>query len=423
MKVEKFELANKLRLLTVPDKNSNSVSVLVLVGVGSRYEEKSVSGLAHFVEHMFFKGTKKRPTSKDIAMAMEKIGGSSNAFTSHDYTGYYIKTPKEQFDKALEIMADMIQNGLFRIEEIERERGVIIEEIRMYEDRPMNKVRQVWLENFFGDTPLGRDIAGSIDTVSNMTQANFKDFVKNEYTGENMVVAIAGGIESEYVRAKVEERFNNLKIGEKTVYEKYSKKVVEPSIHNLCKPIEQSHLFLGTYGHERSYKNRYALSVANTILSEGFGSRLFQEIRDKLGLAYYVYAGFDSFDEIGVFNIGMGVENSKVNSAVEAVMTQLREVINGKFDDEELERAKNYMLGSLITEMEASDEIAAWHGLQELLLEKVETIDEVKKEIEKIDREIIVQEMHKVFDGQSMLLASVSPHKNLSESLKDSLVI
>ncbi|MCB0749471.1 MAG: insulinase family protein, partial [Ignavibacteriae bacterium] len=396
-------------------------TVMVLVKVGSRYEDPMHSGIAHFVEHMFFKGTEKRPTSKDIGMAIEKIGGSSNAFTGQDFTGYYIKVPKENFAVSIEILADMIKHGIFQQNEIDKERGVIIEEIRMYEDRPTAKASSVWYESFFGDTPLGRDIAGSIETVQNLQREDFINFVERNYVGSNMIVAVAGGINHKQVEELTKEYFNDIREGEPHEFEKYKINERKPKIVNYKKTLEQSHLVLGGYGIPRDYENKYTLEVANTILGKGFGSKLFQVIREEHGLAYYVYSGFSSLEELGLFKVGMGVENSKINLAVKAVMQEIKKIMKGDFDEDDMERAKNYLLGGLVTDMEETDDHALWYGMQQLLQGKFDTIEDVKTKIMEISKDDVVTEMSKILGKQSFLLAGVTPNKQIDNTLEADL--
>ncbi len=423
MRMDKTELPNGLRFLTIPVKASFSATIMVLVSAGSRYETSKNSGIAHFVEHMMFKGTEKRPSSKIIGMDIETIGGSSNAFTSYDYTGYYIKVPAEQIHNASEIMADMIKNGLFEEKEIEKERGVIIEEIRMYEDRPMSKVSSIWFDKFFGDTPLGRDIAGSVETVSKIKREDFQKFRNTFYHGKDLVVVLAGNLDSIDPKMMVEELFGDISIGHESSFEVYSKEERQKEIFQIKKSIEQSHLMIGGYGHNRNYKDKYKFKVADAILSEGFGSKLFQVIRDELGVAYYVYSSLTGLNDIGVYRIGLGVENSKIEIAVKAVIEEIRKLIEGKFDDDDLIRAKNYLLGNLVTDLESSDEIAIWFGIQELLLNKTLSVEEVKKEIMSVTKEDIISVSNDVFANQNLLMTAVTPEVEIKDGLSENLYL
>ncbi|HEX9805138.1 MAG TPA: pitrilysin family protein, partial [Candidatus Dojkabacteria bacterium] len=332
MKINSNILDNKTRLLHIEDNDSNSVSIMVLVNAGSRHEKNSTSGLAHFVEHNFFKGSKKYPSSKIIGMAIENLGGSSNAFTSYEYTGYYIKVPKEKFEEAIDIMADMLIHSVFPSVEVEKERGVIIEEIRMYEDIPMRKVSQSHMTNLFSPGhPLGWDIAGTIDTVSSFGRDNIIDYTDEFYNGSNIIVSIAGGTSKEKTFSVFEKYFSQLKSGNRSKFQKFTKKEIASPINIQKKELEQTHIVLGGYGIKRSDEDRYAVRVGQTILGRGFGSILFQTIREKLSLAYYIHADHSSFQEIGAWDISMGVDNKRVVEAVEAVVGELDSFVKGTF--------------------------------------------------------------------------------------------
>jgi predicted Zn-dependent peptidase len=384
MEIINRSYANGLRSLSVISKDAASVTIMFLVKVGSRYEVAGEEGLAHFVEHTIFKGTSKRPSSKAISMEMESLGGSTNAFTSYDYTGYYIKAPSEHFEQNFEILSDMFNNSLFASEEIAKERGVIIEEIRMYEDRPTSKVSQDWLQNFFQENPLAREITGTIDSVSAMQREQFQGFLQKHYYAENILVVVAGNFEQSQAEEligkyclqipakKTDSAFEPFSFGPNPKREKLLK---------IKKEVEQTHVVTGGIGIRRDDPRRFALQVANTMLSGGFGSRLFQVIRDELGLAYYVYSRIMNFAETGVFQIGMGVDSKRVDEALAATNKQLHEIIDGNYTEAEFTRAKNYILGSLTTEIETSEDIASFYGMQELLQTEILTIEETRKRI------------------------------------------
>ncbi len=417
------QFSNGLKTILVPIQTSQSVTLMFLARVGSRYEETKSNGLAHFVEHMFFKGSKRYPSSKEVGMAIEKIGGTSNAFTSFDNTAYFIKIPKENVISALDILSDMIKNGRFDEEEMEREKGVIIEEIRMYEDRPMSKASSLWDKYFFGDNGLGRSIAGEISTVSEFKQQAFIDFVKRYYTANNSLFIATGDIDTNALTQEIELRFQDLPKGELNRFELLEPKKQEARVSVFTKDVEQTHIVLGGYGIKRDHPQKYSIELSNAILSEGFGSRLFQVIREELGLAYYVYSSFDEFEELGVFKIGLGVENSKVELAVEAVVKELKHLIAGDFDEEELERARNYLVGKLVTNMEQTDDYALWYGLQELLDSKHDSLVDAKRKILSISKEDIVKALNECIAGQPLQLVAVRKNADLNKELRGILKI
>ena len=413
-------LPNGLRTVSIEDKDSLSVTILILVNTGSRFEKAEEAGIAHFVEHTIFKGTKKRQDVHKIGMEVELLGAKMNAFTSFDYTGYYIKCPKENFEKAFEVLSDMFLNSLFRDKDINKERGVILEEMRMYEDQPMEKIHSVFAEMLYGKHPLGRDIIGTEDTVGSVKQKAFKDFIGKFYNAKNIVVSVAGGVKEAEVTSQVEKYFSDVETGEENrVLEEFStSETPQVKISNVQKPISQSHFIIGGFVPGRVDKDRkYILKVANTLLGRGFGSKLFQEIREKHGLAYYVYSSIDRFEEIGYFKVAMGVENTKKQIAVDGVLKQLEAMKNGDFSKDELDRAKNYMIGGLSLDLESTDQVALWYGSQLLLEKSLVEIEKVKNLIQNVNKDTIVSVCGEIFNPANIFLAGVTPHKKLEINL------
>jgi predicted Zn-dependent peptidase len=418
MEINSELLENKLRFITISDNDANSVSLMILVKAGSRYETDKISGLAHFVEHNFFKGTKSLPSSKAIGMAIEKLGGSSNAFTSYEYTGYYIKVPKENWKKAMAILADMIKNSVFPKQEVEKERGVVIEEIRMYEDISMRKVSQDFMTNLFGAKhPLGNDIAGDVKSVSSLSRKDILAFTDSFYTGANMLISIAGGIEFDEVVKEVKELFEDIDKGKEQPFEKYADKEIKSKKYIRTKKLEQTHIVIGGFGLPRGSEKRYALKLGLSILAKGFGSKLFQTIREELGLAYYINASHQGFNEVGAWDISLGVDNNRADEAVNAVLKVVNDFKKGKFNDEEMERGRNLMLGNLITQLESSDDIAIWHGIQQLLLGYVETVEQVKKKIMKVTKEEIMGAWDNLLSNDNMMLTAITPLDDIKSDI------
>lgn len=405
-------LPNKLKTLVVEDASSPSVAILLLVGVGSRYEGDKVNGVAHFVEHTIFKGTEKRKNSAEIGMEVETLGARMNAFTAQDYTGYYIKAPKEHFGQCLEVLADMFLNSKFEEREIEKERGVIIEEKRMYEDQPMDKVVDIFNENLFRSHELGRDIVGSIKTIKAIKRADIKNFI-SKYSAGNTIAIVAGSVDKNQVEDGLKQALGRMKPKNEGKLNLFSPREIKKEIYNLKKEVNQTHLMLGGIAPSRLDGDRFIFMVADSILAKGFRSRLFQVIRDELGLAYYIYSRFQQYQEVGSFGIGMGVENSRANEAVHAVLNQMNEVSEGEFSEDELTRAKNYLIGQLTIGLETSDDIALWYGLQLLLNKEVLSIEEVKKKILAVSREDIIRVFSYYIHDENLVLAGVSPYKSL----------
>lgn len=415
MKLHQKTLSNRMRTMYIVDADSPSVTIMLLVRVGSRFEQDKVAGIAHFIEHTFFKGTTKRPSSKEVAMELELLGGSSNAFTSYGYTGYYVKVPKDNAYQALEILSDMIKHALFAQEEIEKERGVIIEEIRMYEDIPRYKVDALFDELLFKGHPLGRDVAGSIATVSKIQRQDFLDFLASHYHADNMLLSVAGNIHLPKMLKAVKDAFADIKPGKQSNFVKAEKRKLPHQVHVFTKKLEQTHIVMGGFGYQREFSGKYALQVGASILSYGFGSRLFQVIRDQLGLAYYISASTQGYTEIGKYNISMGVDTKKVEVAINSVIKELAELKQGSFSDQELLRAKNYLIGTITTELETSDDLAEWYGLQELLSHKVEGIDTVVRKIRSITRADVVKVWSKILSADNLLISILGPHEKIGK--------
>ncbi len=414
MQILKEVYPNKLRSLSVLSDDAVSVTVMILVAVGSRYESENEMGLAHFVEHTIFKGTKTRPSSKQIGIEIESLGGSSNAFTAYDYTGYYIKAPAENFEKTFEILADMFQNSLFAAEEIEKERGVIIEEIKMYEDRPASKIMQTWNAALYDGNSLGRDIAGTEASVAAMQQQQFTDFLQKHYYAENTLVVVAGKVAQEKVIENTRRLLGNLPQMQSTPssYTDFTKSTeelpAENKLININKDVEQSHIVLGGYALQRNHKDRFALRVADTILGSGFGSRLFQVIRDELGLAYYVYSRLSSYNDTGNFVVGMGIKQGKEQLAIDAVLKELENIVSGSFAENEFVRAKNYVLGGMVTEMETTEDIASFYGMRDLLGMEELTIQEIKEKIAAVQLDEVVGIARQIYTPENYTLASLT---------------
>lgn len=411
MKIRTGSLKNQLRYLLTENKNSPSVTVMVLVGVGSRYETDRQAGLAHFIEHTVFKGTAKRPNSEIISNEIESLGGHTNAFTSQDYTGYYIKVPAINFRNSFLILSDFVLNPLFEEAELNKERGVILEEIRMYEDIPRSKVDDLFMRNMFGSHPLGREITGSVESVSALKRNDFIKFKQQFYTGCNMVVSISGNFNQSEAIDLITENFSALHRGERAIFKKLIEKRPQKHTEFVQKKLEQTHLVFGGFGYERDNEQRFPYQLGNAILGSGFGSRLFKVIRDKLGLAYYANSSLSPFKETGIFSIHMGVDNKRVVAAVNAAFAELKAIANGDFSDAELNRAKNYLIGTLTTQIEASDDVALWYGLQLLLRKEMLSAKETIAKIQKVSREDIIKAWQGLTDAGNMQLTTLGPNK------------
>lgn len=414
----KFELPNKLRVITVPMPGLSSATVLVLVGAGSRYEQKDKAGLSHFVEHMIFKGTKKRPTAFDISSLVDSVGGENNAFTSKDQTGYYIKLQTEHLKLAFDVLSDTLRNSLFLQEEINRERGAIIEEINMYEDTPLYKIDDVFYELMFDGNPLGWPVAGDKKTVSNIEREDFINYTNRFYQGSDMVLAVAGKVDEQEVKSLAEEYFSSFALGQKEKIVKFMNGQDKPRVKVGHKKTDQAHLYLGYPAFSFSDPDRPALEVLSTILGGGMSSRLFIQVRERRGLAYYVSSTTDLYQEAGLLAARAGLNLEKVDEAVKVILEEFAKIKSGDVTKTELAKAKEFLKGRATLRLENSRATAEWYAEKELLEGKIETPDEEFAKIGKVTLEDIERVAQRVIREKKVNLAIIGPYEDQERFLK-----
>ncbi|MBI3671741.1 insulinase family protein [Candidatus Azambacteria bacterium] len=409
-------LKNNLRLITAHTKDTKTITVLVLVGVGSKYETKNISGISHFLEHMMFKGTKKRKDTLAISSELDSIGAEYNAFTGNEYTGYYVKADASHLELALDVVADMLLNSKFDSKEIEKEKGVVIEEINMYKDNPARQVSQNLESLIYGDQPAGWDIAGTRDTVTSFTRKDINGYFESHYTNENTIVCVAGNFEKKSIKEKVEKYFSNLRKGERLEKKKVLESQKEPKLGIEHKKTDQSHLVLAF----RSFisvtdKKLMAESLLANILGGNMSSRLFINIREKQGLAYYIGAGTDSSADTGYFYIRAGVDNKRVQGAIKGILAEVKKVKQRGVTAAELKKAKEYFKGKTVMGIESSDELAEFLGFQEILKNEILTLEEVIKKIDAVSLAEVNKIAKEVFQNKNMNLALIGPFKDKKE--------
>lgn len=427
MKYREHTLKNGLQVLLVDTEAFPSLTTLLLIGAGSRYENTKNNGIAHFFEHMAFKGSKKYTNSFIISSTIEGLGGVFNAFTSKDHTGYWIKATAEHFDTVIDVMSDMILYPQLLEDEINREKGVIIEEMNMYEDTPYRKINDIFEEQLYKGHPLGYDIIGTKETVSSFNRSTFVKYMDRLYHPGNAVLVIAGGlkgtdVQDEYI-AQIEEKFG--------AWQAKSKVHSEPIVENQSKPhtfvkykkTEQAHFCLGFRTFSFYDKRKYPLSVLAAILGGGMSSRLFIEVRERRGLCYYIGAGREQYHDAGNFVIQAGVTNNadKVKEAVEVTLKELKKIIDGDIKNEELTKAKEMIKGRLLLSLEDSQNVASFFGNKKLLEDQVRMPDELVSEIERVEKEHIVELAHQLFRKETLNFAVIGPFKE--QELKLDLTI
>ncbi len=414
----KFELPNKLRVIAIPIPGLSSATALVLVGAGSRYEQKDKAGLSHFVEHMIFKGTKKRPTAFDISSLVDSVGGENNAFTSKDQTGYYIKLQTEHLKLAFDILSDTLRNSLFLQEEIDRERGAIIEEINMYEDTPLYKIDDVFYELMYDGNPLGWPIAGDKKTVSNIGREDFLNYTERFYQGSDMVLAIAGKVDAQEVKSLAEEYFSSFTPGRKEKFIEFGNGQDKPRVKVEHKKTDQAHLYLGYPAFSFSHPDRPALEVLSAILGGGMSSRLFIQVRERRGLAYYVSSTTDLYHETGLIAARAGLNLEKVDEAVKVILEEFAKIKSGEVTKAELAKAKEFLKGRAILRLENSRTTAEWYAEKELLEGKIETPDEEFAKISKVTLEDIGRVAQEIIKEKKVNLAIIGPYEDQERFLK-----
>lgn len=413
MILQKDSLENGLRIISLLDKRTEAVTVLVLVKTGSKYEKKETNGISHLLEHMLFKGTQTRPRPLDIAEPLDRVGGVYNAFTSEEYTGYFAKVRKENFDLALDIISDIYQNSKLDRKEIKREKGVIIEEINMYQDHPTSYVQILWNKLLYGDQPAGWNVAGTKESVLRISQKNLLDYMKNQYVAANTVVCLAGNIPSQNeLKRKIKKNFS--KIEAKKALEK--KPVIEKQAGPECllhqKKTDQSHFCLGVRGYNLFQPQRFAQEILSVILGGMMSSRMFVRIREELGLAYYIKTDCSANTDTGFLVTQAGVDNNRVEKAISAVLKEYKKISQKQVSLKELKKAKDNFKGKMALGLETSDAQASFYGIQEILEEKILTPEEIYAKINKITRRDILSLSQDIFRPEKLNLAIIGPFKD-----------
>lgn len=406
---KKITLDNGLRIILAPKSDSLAATVLVLVEAGSKYETKEINGISHFLEHMCFKGTEKRPKSIDIASELDGIGAAYNAFTGHEYTGYYAKSQPKHFEKILDVVSDVYLNSIFNQQEINKERGVIIEEINMIEDAPMKKIGYVFLDLLYGDQPAGWDIAGRKEVIKKLNRDDFIKYHNEHYLAQSSLVVVAGKFDEEEAIEKIKSAFGGVKSGEKTPKIKILEQQGKPEILLKYKKTDQTNLILGVRAFDIFDKRKYALQILGDILGGSMSSRLWQKVREKMGAAYYVRVEADLFTDHGFLAMAAGVDNKKIESVISAALEEFKKITEESISQKEFERAKEHLIGHLFLSLETSDEIAGFYGGQEILTKKLTAPEEIAEKIQAVKAEEIQEVAADIFKNEKLNLALIGP--------------
>lgn len=412
-------LPNKIKFIYAPLTTSEAVTTFILVGTGGRFEKSQQSGISHFLEHLFFKGSKNRPSAFEISKELDGIGANYNAFTGEEYTGFYVQSSAQDFDRSFDVLTDMFLNPLFTSDEIEREKGVIMQELNMYRDMPQLYVQILNQNQIFKNHPLGYDLIGNQETISAIGQKEIIDYRAKHYTNSNTTVVVCGKENDKY-NEKIFNTFGHLEDSPAPKFNEFSSEKVEDKLIQEIRKVDQTHLVLSYLGIAKTDKRKYTLTVLNTILGGGMSSRLFTQIRERRGLAYYVRSSVSAFHDTGAISLIAGVKTDKVSETIKVMLQEVADLATKGPSAEELERAKGNLRGSLLLGLEDSFEIASFLADELLYQGKIREIEEIIKAINSVTQEEIVDLAKFIFQKEKMGLAIVGP-KDYNDILKEQL--
>jgi predicted Zn-dependent peptidase len=416
---KKHTFPNKLRLITKPLEGTKAVTIMVLVGAGSRYEHKEINGIAHFLEHMFFKGAKKFQNTKEVSEAIDGIGGDFNAFTGKEYAGYYVKVAGQQIETGLDVLSDMLLHAKFDEQEIEKERGVILEELNMYQDAPMYQIGWDFEQTIFGDQPLGWDQIGTPELIKTVTKEQFQDFKDKLYTPDNTVIAIVGDIDHDKA-IQLTEKYFQFPDSEKAYnFKPYQELKDRPNIKVTSKKTEQAHLYVGFPTIKSTDKRYWTQRVLSAVLGGNMSSRMFLSVREAQGLCYYVNTTLDSYLDTGSFATRAGVDTTRIKDAITAILKEYQKIKGEIISEEELTKGKEYLKGKMILRLEDSENYASLLAEEELLTNEIKDLSENIKEIEAVTAQDIADFTNQFFQEENLYLSVIGPYQE--DEFKDIL--
>jgi len=419
---KRHKLQNGMRCLQIPVTGTKAVTVLVLCKVGSRYENNKINGTSHFIEHLMFKGTEKRPTTLDISRELDSVGAEYNAATSKDWTGYFAKVSRKHLDLALDLLSDMVWNSKFDEQEFKREKGVIIEEIHMYEDNPMAHVENLLEEVMYPASTLGWNIAGTAKIIKNLKHGDLVAFHDEFYEPDNMLVAVAGSLPSK-TNALAQKYFGARSTKTRRPAPRFKKfkgftSHSKPRCNIQYKKTEQVHFAMGFPGLAHEAEDLPALQILNVILGATMSSRLFIAVREREGLAYYVRSAAESYEDTGIFEIRAGLDVARFKKAIEIIKLELEKMVKHGPTQEEVERAKEFVRGKLELSLEDSAQQAEFYAKQMLLMEKIKTPEQRLREVLRVKRADVLRVARKCFNFKKMGVAAIGPFRNKGQIIK-----
>lgn len=414
------KLQNGIAVITVPVAGTKATTALCLFPIGSRYETRKLSGASHFVEHMLFKGTPKRPTAPDISKTLERAGADYNAYTFKDYTGYYVKIASDKQELAFDLLSDMIFHSKIEAEEVEKEKGAIVEELRMYLDNPTMAIDILADHLVFGNHPLGWDIGGTEATVRGITRAELWKYYERHYHPRNLVLVVAGNVQRGRLK-KYLQFFSGVKVPKNATTPSYSAKYLLPfhwpkkhlpleqRIAVEKKKVDQAHVILTFPGLPQNHPDRYAASLMLNILGSGMSSRLFVEVREKRGLAYMIKSGAGAFRDVGVSYVQAGLDPARLPEALQVIRAELERMAHEPVTTDELEKAKSNSAGRLALALEDSSTQAEWYAKQYFTRRSLETPEDFLRKLNKVTREEIKAIAVRLLKWDELRLAVIGP--------------
>jgi predicted Zn-dependent peptidase len=429
-------LKNNLRYITIPVKGTKTVTILVIIGTGSKYENRRNNGISHFLEHMFFKGTIKRPNTLALSSELDSMGAEFNAFTSKEYTGYWIKADAEKLGQAAEIVSDMFLNSKLDQREIEREKGVIIEEMNMYRDNPMHYIEDLFEELLYGDSPAGRDTLGTKENILRFKREDFTKYLRSQYNSQNTIVCIAGNVgitnyplrrpaslakrgesfsETSELRITnlLNKYFSKIKKSDFRGKEKVIESQKKPAKKVYFKKTDQAHLSLGVRAYPVGHKYEHILKFISILLGGSMSSRLFIELRERKGLAYYIKTGAELYTDSGYLTTQAGVPVDKVQESAKIILDEYKKLKTNLVPAKELKKIKDLFKGRLALQLEASDDVASWYARQIVLRNKILTPEEYIKKMQSVTAGEIKRVAEEIFVNEKLNFAIIGPYKDL----------
>ncbi|MEX1087002.1 MAG: pitrilysin family protein [Candidatus Paceibacterota bacterium] len=413
MKANKKILKNGMRLITVPMKDNPAVTVMAMTETGSKNETDETSGIAHFLEHMCFKGGKKYTSPREVSTALDKLGAESNAMTGHEYTGYYGKAHPKHFKKILDVVADIYIHTRLDEDEMEKERGVILEEINMYEDFPPRHVADLFYQLIYKDQPAGRPILGPRENIKQMSRETFLGFHQTHYVAEKTILFVAGEFDQKEVVKEVEKAFAQIPSSKAPKMPKTVEKQVAPQLYIQQKKTDQMHFMLGVRAYKAKDKRVPALNVLKTVLGGGMSSRLFLKLREEMGVCYYVKAPLGLHIDHGYLGVAAGVDKNRLEEVLGEVMGEMNRLKDELIDEKELKKAKDYIIGNMSLGLETSDSVADFFAEQEIMEGGIlRTPNQVIQEIRAVTAKDVQKVARDIFKNEKLNMAVVGDVKD-----------